>query len=139
MKAAGGCSAPAAKNLDEANSNLGQMKFRELADADAKTSQPSKEGIFMMKHPNNSGLQMDQITHLYVPARYVNSLRISQGDDLILAVTGGISISEDPNFRFSFAPNGAHEFTPRRRTRAAPASTANGRSIRRCETHAPEL
>jgi len=23
-------------------------------------------------------------------------------------VTGGISISEDPNLRFSFAPNGAH-------------------------------
>lgn len=109
VKAAGGCSAPAAKNLDEANSNLGQMKFRELADADANLAPPLKEGVFMMKHPNNSGLQMDQITHLYVPARYVDSLRISQGEDLILTVTGGISISEDPNFRFSFAPNGARE------------------------------
>jgi len=105
VKAAGGCSAPAAKNMDEADSNLGQMKFRELAEGDAASN--VKEGIFMMKHPNHSGLQMDQITHLYVPARYVDSLRISQGDDLILAITGGISISEDPNVRFSFVPNGA--------------------------------
>jgi sulfur-oxidizing protein SoxY len=109
VKAAGGCSAPAAKNADEAASNLGQMKFRELADKDQPQSSHFKEGIFMMKHPNASGLQMDQITHLYVPARYVDSLRISQGDDLILAVEGGISISEDPNIRFSFVPNAAHE------------------------------
>jgi len=109
VKAAGGCSAPAAKNLDEANANIGQMKFRELADNDPAPASKLKEGVFMMKHPNNSGLQMDQITHLYVPARYVDSLQISQGDDLILAVSGGISISEDPNLRFSFVPNGAHE------------------------------
>jgi sulfur-oxidizing protein SoxY len=44
-----------------------------------------------------------------VPARYVDSLEISQGSDLILAVEGGISISEDPNFRFSFLPNASHE------------------------------
>jgi sulfur-oxidizing protein SoxY len=109
VKAAGGCSAPAAKNLDEASSNLGQMKFRELAVSDSAPASKLKEGVFMMKHPNNSGLQMDQITHLYVPARYVDSLRISQGGDLILAVTGGISVSEDPNFRFSFMPNASHE------------------------------
>jgi sulfur-oxidizing protein SoxY len=28
VKASGGCSAPAAKNADEAIANLGQMKFR---------------------------------------------------------------------------------------------------------------
>ncbi len=109
VKAAGGCSAPAAKNLDEASSNLGQMKFRELVENDSAPAAKLKEGVFMMKHPNNSGLQMDQITHLYVPARYVDSLEISQGSDLILAVEGGISISEDPNFRFSFLPNASHE------------------------------
>ncbi len=109
VKAAGGCSAPAIKSIDEANSSIGQMRFRELAENDSAPARPLKEAVFMMKHPNNSGLQMDQITHLYVPARYVDSLKIFQGDDLILAVTGGISISEDPNFRFSFKPNGAHE------------------------------
>jgi len=109
VKAAGGCSAPAAKNADEAAANLGQMKFRELAEKDQPQASHMKEGVFMMKHPNSSGLQMDQVTHLYVPARYVDSLRISQGDDLILAVEGGISISEDPNIRFSFVPNASHD------------------------------
>ena len=61
----------------------------------------------MMRHPNNSGLQMDQITRLYTPARYVDHLAVYQGDELIFSVEGGISISEDPNFRFDFARNDA--------------------------------
>jgi len=126
VKAAGGCSAPAVKNLDEANASLGQMKFREVEtkevadknDASKSAAQANdtktndlREGIFMMRHPNNSGLQMDQITHLYIPARYVDSLKISQGQDLILSVDGGISISEDPNIRFTFKPSDAREIT----------------------------
>jgi sulfur-oxidizing protein SoxY len=63
-----------------------------------------------MRHPNNSGLQMDQITHLYVPLFIVSDLRVWQGDQLLLAMDGGISISEDPNIRFSYRPNGAATF-----------------------------
>jgi len=121
VKAAGGCSAPAVKNIDEANASLGQMKFRQIASKDEASKDGAskdgasrsalKEGIFMMRHPNNSGLQMDQVTHLYIPARYVDSLKISQGEDLILAVDGGISISEDPNIRFTFKPSDAREIT----------------------------
>jgi len=116
VKAAGGCSAPAVKNIDEANASLGQMKFREIASKDVASKDEAsgsalKEGIFMMRHPNNSGLQMDQVTHLYIPARYVDSLKISQGEDLILAVDGGISISEDPNIRFTFKPSAAREIS----------------------------
>jgi sulfur-oxidizing protein SoxY len=33
-----------------------------------------------------------------------------EGDDLVFSMAGGISISEDPNFRFTFKPNGAKEF-----------------------------
>jgi sulfur-oxidizing protein SoxY len=32
---------------------------------------------------------------------------VRQGDDLIFSMEGGISLSEDPNFRFSYTPNGA--------------------------------
>ncbi|MDE3175616.1 MAG: quinoprotein dehydrogenase-associated SoxYZ-like carrier [Pseudomonadota bacterium] len=103
VKAAGGCSAPASKSLDEANAALGKMKLRVIADA------PSGRGdyVVMLRHPNNSGLQMDQITRLYTPARYVEHFAVYQGDDLIFSVEGGISISEDPNFRFDFALGGA--------------------------------
>ena len=61
----------------------------------------------MIGHPNNSGLQMDQVTQLYVPAFFVNELRVLQDDSLILKMVGGISISEDPNIRFTYVPNGA--------------------------------
>jgi sulfur-oxidizing protein SoxY len=103
VKAAGGCSAPAAKSPDEANAALGKMKIRAFDDAG-----PGRDDVVvMLRHPNNSGLQMDQITRLYTPARYVDHLAIYQGEDLVFSVEGGISLSEDPNFRFDFARNEA--------------------------------
>jgi hypothetical protein len=52
----------------------------------------------MIGHPSNSGLQSDQVTLLYIPAFFVNELRLWQDDRLVLAMEGGISISEDPIF-----------------------------------------
>jgi sulfur-oxidizing protein SoxY len=106
VKAAGGCSAPMVKSMDEALAALGQMKFRILPQ---KTDAPD-EAIIMIRHPNNSGLQMDQLTRLYTPARYIDKLRVYQGDELVFSMEGGISVSEDPNFRFTFKPNGAKTF-----------------------------
>ena len=106
VKAAGGCSAPMVKSMDEALATLGQMKFRILP----PTPGAPDEAVLMIRHPNNSGLQMDQLTHLYTPARYVEKLAVYQGNDLVFSMEGGISISEDPNFRFTFTPNGAREF-----------------------------
>ena len=106
VKAAGGCSAPMVKSQDEAEATLGQMKFRALPDrADGR-----HEALVMVRHPNNSGMQMDQITRLYTPARYVDRLAVYQGADLVFSMEGGISVSEDPNFRFTYAPNGAKTF-----------------------------
>ncbi len=112
VKAAGGCAAPATKRLDEAEANLGQMRFRPLP-APANASARTADALLMIRHPNNSGLQMDQVTHLYTPARFVEELKIWQGEDLIVAMEGGISISEDPNFRFTYVPNGAAEIRAR--------------------------
>jgi sulfur-oxidizing protein SoxY len=110
VKASGGCSAPAAKNAEEAKANLGQMRFRQFAKpADGPISGP-REAQVMIRHPNNSGLQRDQVTLLYVPAFFVRELRIWQGDEPVLAMDGEISISEDPNIRFSYLPNGATSF-----------------------------
>jgi len=101
VKAAGGCSAPATKDMDAAE--LGKMKLRMIDDA-----KPGRgDYVVMMRHPNTSGLQMDQVTRLYTPARYVDHLAVYQGEDLVFAVEGGISISEDPNFRFDFARSDA--------------------------------
>jgi sulfur-oxidizing protein SoxY len=106
IKASGGCSAPMVKSMDEALSELGQMKFRILP----PTPEAPNEALLMVRHPNNSGLQMDQVTRLYTPARYIEKLAVYQGDDLVFSMAAGISISEDPNFRFNFKPNGAKQF-----------------------------
>lgn len=106
VKASGGCSAPAASNADAAKSELGKMKFRTFhTEADALP-----EAQLMLRHPQNSGLQMDQLTRLYIPPFFIDNLKIWQGDDLVLAMDGGISISEDPNIRFNYKPNGAANF-----------------------------
>jgi sulfur-oxidizing protein SoxY len=110
VRASGGCSAPAAKNADEAQANIGQMKLRQFARAGDAPAGGMREAQIMIRHPNNSGLQMDQVTRLYVPAYFVRELRVWQGDDLVLSMDGGISISEDPTIRFNYAPNGAKAF-----------------------------
>ena len=106
VKAAGGCSSTSVKNMDEVAANLGKMKYREILAGDLGNAH-RREAQIMVRHPNASGMQMDQGTGQYIPARYVDRLTVKQGDDLIFEMNGGISISEDPNFRFTYAPNGA--------------------------------
>jgi sulfur-oxidizing protein SoxY len=105
VKASGGCSAPAASNSDSIKM-LGEMKFRAFPASEGGMP----EAQIMMRHPQNSGLQMDQLTRLYIPPFFVENLKIWQGDDLMVAVDGGIAISEDPNIRFNYKPNGAANF-----------------------------
>jgi len=94
VKAAGGCSAPAVKDPAEAKAHLGEMRFRVFADrGDAQVQ---------VRHPNYSGLQMDQVTRLYTPAWFIEKLEVRQGARTLFSLEGGISISEDPTFRFSY-------------------------------------
>jgi sulfur-oxidizing protein SoxY len=110
VKASGGCSAPAAKNAEEANNRLGQMRYRQFAKSGEGPTSGAREAQIMIGHPNNSGLQMDQVTQLYIPAFFVNELRLWQDGSPVLRVEGGISISEDPNIRFTYVSNGAKRF-----------------------------
>jgi sulfur-oxidizing protein SoxY len=106
VKASGGCSAPAASNADATKSMLGQMKFRTFR----SEASAMPEAQIMLRHPQNSGLQMDQLTRLYIPPFFIENLKIWQGDELMMTVDGGIAISEDPNIRFNYKPNGAADF-----------------------------
>src|SRR5688572_10990448 len=108
VKASGGCSAPAVKNSKEALASMGQMKLRQFAPPKEEMTK-AQELQLMIRHPNNSGLQRDPLTQYFIPAHFVQNLSISQGDRLILAMEGGISISEDPNFRFDFAVHGTDD------------------------------
>ena len=109
VKASGGCSAPASKDADKAMAQLGRMKLRLLGDETAGvTANQSgmREGQIMIRHPNYSGFQMNQITMLYIPPHFVDSIEIRHDDRLVMRVEGGISLSEDPNIRFYYKGSG---------------------------------
>jgi sulfur-oxidizing protein SoxY len=107
VKASGGCSAPAAKNADEAKRTLGQMRLRQFSTARDSGAQAHREAQIMIRHPNNSGLQMDQVTRLYTPAFFVRDMSVRQGSRLVLKMEAGITISEDPNVRFTYRASGS--------------------------------
>ena len=48
-----------------------------------------REAQVMIRHPNNSGLQRDQVTLLYIPAHFVDELAVRQGDALLFRMEGG--------------------------------------------------
>lgn len=103
VKASGGCSAAAMKDADEALANLGKIKLRSFAPREPHQSKPaSREAQVMVRHPNYSGLQLNQATGYYIPAKYVTNIEVKQGSDLVFALEGGISLSEDPNLRFTY-------------------------------------
>ena len=100
VKASGGCSAPAGKDMAEVEETMGQMRWKSAVQ-DGRTV-----GTLMIRHPNFSGLQRDQVTLLNIPAHFIDRLEVRQGEDLLFSLQAGISISEDPVFRFAYAPNG---------------------------------
>lgn len=100
VKASGGCSAPAGKDMAEVEATMGQMRWKSAAQ-EGRTI-----GTLMIRHPNFSGLQRDQVTLLNIPAHFIDRLEVRQGEDLLFSLQAGISISEDPVFRFAYAPNG---------------------------------
>lgn len=112
VKASGGCSAPATKDPEAALAGMGNMKLRQfVAETDLQMSTPRREAQIMIRHPNYSGLQRDQVTQLFIPAHFIDHMEVWQGDDLLFTMDGGISISENPVFRFGYNDNGATALT----------------------------
>lgn len=101
VKAAGGCSAPALKDMDAALANIGKMKLRWITAP--QQSQPMHEAQVMIRHPNYSGMQMNQLTGHYIPAKFVEAMTVKKGDAVVFELEGGISLSENPNIRFTYA------------------------------------
>lgn len=100
VKAAGGCSAPALKDQEQALAELGKMKLRLH---EANQTPMMQEAQVMIRHPNYSGMQMNQLTGLYIPAKFIDSMEVKRGSDTVFTMTGGISLSENPNIRFTYA------------------------------------
>jgi sulfur-oxidizing protein SoxY len=100
VRGAGGCSAPASKDADEALAMLGKMQVKTIAQP--ALGERWREGIVMIRHPNFTGMQMDVVSRGYTPARFVNLVEVTRAGSLVLRMEGGISLSEDPNIRFNY-------------------------------------
>lgn len=105
VKASGGCSAPATKDPALALEGMGEMRLRQFVDTPQMSGQ-RREAQVMIRHPNYSGLQRDPITQLFISAHFIDELEVWQGDQRLFRLTGGISISENPIFRFGYTDNG---------------------------------
>lgn len=90
VRASGGCSAPSSAS---AAGTLGAIRFR--PSADAKSMQVS------IRHPNNSGFQIDPVSGEAIPPHFVAHVRIRSGDVVVLDADTGISLSENPTIRIA--------------------------------------
>lgn len=106
VKASGGCSAPATKDPEAALAGMGEMRLK-VFEEEAQMSVPRREAQIMIRHPNYSGLQRDQITQLFIDAHFIDRIAVYQGDEVLWTLEGGISISENPVFRFSYNDDGS--------------------------------
>jgi len=101
VKASGGCSAPAGPDDGEALKDLGHMKLRLLEPFSAGKS---VEAQLMIRHPNFNGMQMNQVTRLVTPPRFIRSIDVTYDGAQVLHLDSDISLSTDPVITFGFVP-----------------------------------
>jgi sulfur-oxidizing protein SoxY len=108
IKAAGGCSAPPTQDAKLAQAQLGQIHVR-------VDDQPERGGAataqLLISHPNANGMQMDQLTRQYTPARFIQDIKVSYGGALVFDVDADISLSENPAITFGFLRHGPSSLT----------------------------
>ena len=102
IKASGGCGAPGLSTMDEARAQAGKMKMKFLA---SRMEGVGGQAQLLIRHPNFSGLQMNQISGDFIPAHYIDSIEVTRGGAKVLSVEGDISLSENLSIRFYFGDN----------------------------------
>jgi sulfur-oxidizing protein SoxY len=90
VNASGGCSTPPAASTGGV---LGQIRLR--AADDDKTLQIS------IRHPNNSGFQVDPRSGDLIPPHFIGHIRLSAGAQTLMEADTGISLSENPSLRIA--------------------------------------
>lgn len=111
VKASGGCSAPALSDLEAALANAGKMRVyidgvhsggSSSGQVGRDTRQASAEAVIKISHPNNSGMQFDQISRNYIPAFFVSKIVAQLDGKEVLNVDTNFSMSENPVVRLNF-------------------------------------
>ena len=102
VKAAGGCSAPAGPDDTAALADIGHMKLRLLGDFNA--GQPMQAQL-LIRHPNFNGMQMNQVTRYFTPARFIRTIDATYDGGQVFHLDADISLSTDPVITFGFLPH----------------------------------
>jgi sulfur-oxidizing protein SoxY len=101
----GACSAPPGTDAEIALATLGNMAVDlvgtvPFAGTDALTNRMNRMDVDI-SHPSHSGMQMDQISLLFLPMRYVENVEIDLDGAGYIDMTGSISLSENPKVGLS--------------------------------------
>lgn len=98
IKASGGCSAPATIDAQAALERIGLMNFKV---DESKGGQGLRRVHWRLEHPNDSGLVMEQLTRLNIPAHYVQNIQVQFNGEPVLNAEVDFSLSENPSLHFS--------------------------------------
>ncbi|HSY07132.1 MAG TPA: quinoprotein dehydrogenase-associated SoxYZ-like carrier [Steroidobacteraceae bacterium] len=102
IKTSGGCSAPVGADTAQALKDVGLMKLHLLGAFSA--GQPIQAQL-MIRHPNFNGMQMDQITRNFTPARFIRTIDATYDGAAVFHLDSDISLSTDPVITFGFVPD----------------------------------
>ena len=107
----GACAAPPTTTLEVAAKTLGDMRLTQIVTPlnVSTIAKPIMRTKLDISHPNLTGLQLDQVTVLYILPRYVEKRAIDQGDEKLITIEAGISLAENPSISFDYVPNGAEK------------------------------
>ena len=106
----GACAAPPGTDPKLALENLGTMEAELVGRVPALGTltrltnlgaDRSNKMDLNIDHPSNSGMQMDQISLLFIPMRYVETVDIDLDSAGYVQMTGSISLSENPRVGIS--------------------------------------
>lgn len=104
----GACAAPPGVDEEIALLTLGNMTIGidgtvggSAADKLSALSMRQRKLDLDISHPSHSGMQMDQISLLFVPMRYVENVEIDLDGKGFVDMTGSISLSENPRVSLS--------------------------------------
>jgi len=87
VNASGGCSAPPSAAQ---GGTLGEIRFRPTGDRAMQIS---------IRHPNNSGFQIDPRSGDSIPPHYISHVRLLTDGKVVMEAETGISFSENPTLR----------------------------------------
>lgn len=105
----GACAAPPGTDPELALATLGDMDLDvtdtpQLVSLASLSTQPApveKDLTIAIDHPSHSGLQMDQISLLFIQARFIDTIEVDVNGQDFVDITGSISLSENPDIKIS--------------------------------------